>query len=129
MPRATEDHVRNILPSDSNLTTVQIVAAISAATCVVDQLESGLCSHLNQQCLLEIERYLAAHNAAVSENTLSLSAEKDGCSETSATYGFKFGEGIKGTPFGQTANTISGGALAEMDKQPVRMFSIGNIGA
>jgi len=100
-------------------------AALTAACCIVDQIATGCASHLSEECLKQIEIYLAAHYAAATENTLSLSSEKDGCCDSSATYGFKFGEGVKGTPFGQMANTLSGGCLAEFDKQPINFVSIG----
>jgi hypothetical protein len=125
MARTTIDEVLAILPPSTSLEPLQINAAINAASCVVDQIASGCASHLSEDCLKQIETYLAAHFAAATENTLTLSAEKDGCTESSATYGFKFGEGVKGTPFGIMANTLSGGCLAEMDKTPARMFSIG----
>ncbi len=128
MARATVSEVRAILPTSTALTDAQITAAIAAATCVVDQIALGCASHLSDECLKQVEIYLSAHFAAVTENTLSLKSEKDGCCGGSVTYGFDFGEGVKGTPFGQTANTISGGCLAEMDKQPVNMVSLGTIG-
>ena len=128
MARTTEADVRAILPVSTALTTEQIEAAIAAATCVVDQIALGCADHLTDDCLKQVETYLAAHFAAVTENTLSLSSEKDACSDSSVNYGFKFGEGVKGTPFGQMANTLSGGCLAEQDKQPVNLFSIGTIG-
>lgn len=127
MPRASEEDVKKILPPSSELTTPQIDMAIVSANCVVDQIASGCASHLNDTCLKQIETYLAAHYAACTENTLTIQSEKDGCCDSSATYGFKFGEGIKGTPFGQAANTMSGGCLAEMDNPAARLFSIGSI--
>jgi len=120
--------VRAILPATTSLTDAQIQAAIDAAVCIVDEAAVSCSSHLSDDCLLQVETYLAAHFAAVTENTLSLSSEKDACTGSSATYGFKFGEGIKGTPFGQMANTLSNGCLAEFDKQPVNFFSIGTHG-
>lgn len=120
--------VRAVLPASTALTDPQIQAAIDGATCVVDQIELGCASHLTADCLKQVETYLSAHFAAVTENTLSLSSEKDACTDSSATYGFKFGDGVKGTPFGQMANTLSGGCLAEQDKQPVNIFSIGTHG-
>lgn len=122
--------VRAILPADTSLTDEQIQAAINAATCLVDRLAETFCGqNLSDACLLQIETYLAAHFAAVTENTLSLSAESsDSCCKTSVKYGFKFGEGVKGTPFGQMANTLSGGCLAEFDKPPAALFSIGTNG-
>ena len=117
--------VKIILPAETELTDPQIQAAIDAATCVVDQIADTCAAHLSVACLTQIETYLSAHYAAAMENTLSLSSETDPCCGGKVTYGFKFGEGVKGTPYGQMANTLSGGCLAEMDKQPVDLFSIG----
>lgn len=116
---ATIAEVKVILPADTQLTDPQIQAAIDAAQCLLD--ESG-CT----QCADKVILYLAAHFAAATENTLSLQSEKDGCSDSSATYGFKFGEGIMGTPFGQMANTLSGNCLksAESGKKPA-LYAIG----
>ena len=127
---ATIDDVRAILPADTQLTDVQITAAIAAAKCLVDRISlTGSCGeNLSDDCLTQIHIYLSAHFAAVTENTLTLSSEKDACCGGSVSYGFKFGEGVKGTPFGQMANTLSGGCLAEQDKAPVGFFSIGTIG-
>ncbi len=120
MARVTASEVRAILPTSTTLTDPQIEAAIEAATCVVDQIAADCAA-----CLKQIELYLSAHFAAATENTLTLASETDPCSGGTATYGFKFGEGVKGTPFGQMANTLSGGCLAELDKAPVNLFSIG----
>lgn len=122
---ATVEQVRVILPVGTQLTDPQIQAAIDAAACVVDQAAASCASHLTDACLTQVHIYLSAHYAAATENTLTLSSESDPCSGGKATYGFKFGEGVKGTPFGQMANTLSGGCLAELDKQPTNMFSIG----
>jgi len=124
--RTTLEKVKAILPTGTTLTDPQIQAAIDAATCMVDQIAVGCASDLTDACLTQVETYLSAHFAAVTDNTLTLKSEKDPCCGGSATYGFQFGEGVKGTPFGQMANTLSGGCLAEYDKQPVGMFSIGS---
>lgn len=126
--RTTVQKVKDILPSTTILTDTNIQASIDAATCVVDQIAVSCGGDLSEACLLQIETYLAAHFAAVTENTLTLSSEADACSGSKAAYGFQFGEGVKGTPFGQMANTLSRGCLAEFDKQPVNMFSIGTHG-
>jgi len=126
--RTTIDKVRAILPADTALTDPQIQAAIDAATCMADQIADGCGSDLSDACLLQVETYLAAHFCAVTENTLSLSSEKNPACGSSVSYGFKFGGGVKGTPFGQTANMLSGGCLAKYDKQPVNLFSIRTIG-
>lgn len=128
--RTTIDKVKAILPGSTELMDPQIQAAIDAATCAVDNMAVSSCGEgLSDACLTQVETYLSAHFAAVTENTLSLKSESaDGCCDASATYGFKFGEGVKGTPFGQMANTLSSGCLAEFDKQPVSLFSIGSHG-
>jgi hypothetical protein len=107
------------------LTDDQVQAAIDAAGCIVDQIAYGCASHLSDACLTQVHIYLSAHYAAATENTLSISSETDPCCGGSAVYGFKFGEGVKGTPFGQMANTLSSGCLAELDKQPADMLTIG----
>ena len=126
--RVTALEVRVILPSSTTLTDPQIDAAIGAATCLVDQIAAGCASHLDAACLKNVELYLSAHFAAATENTLTLASETDPCSGGKAVYGFKFGEGVKSTPFGKMANTLSGGCLAEQDKQPISFNSIGTHG-
>ena len=128
MARVTAADVKLILPTGSALTDPQIDATIAAATCVVDQLAASCGADLSTECLKQVELYLSAHYAAVTENTLTVQSETDPCCGGSVTYGFKFGEGVKGTPFGQMANTLSGGCLAEFDKQPAGMYSIGTLG-
>ena len=127
MARVTSTEVRVILPTDTSLTDPQIDAAIAAATCTVDQIADGCGKYLNDACLTQVELYLSAHYAAATENTLTVSSEKDPCCGASVKYGFEFGEGVMGTPFGQMANTISGGCLAQQDKQPTGLFSLGSI--
>lgn len=120
--------VRAILPTGSTLTDAQIQAAILAATCVIDELVLSCLAGKSQQCLDVICSYLSAHFAAVTDNSLTVSGETEPCHGGKISYGFKFGQGVKGTPFGIMANTISGGCLAEMDKTPINMFTIGAIG-
>lgn len=123
MSRAVVSDVRNILPESTELTDAQIRASIDAATCLVDRVAE--CSDLTDECLLQVEIWLSAHYCVPLEPTLSISSEKSGCSGSSVDYGVSLGEGIKGTTYGQMANTLSGGCLAELDKQPANLFSIG----
>lgn len=124
MARVTAAEVLVILPASTTLTGPQVEAAIAAASCSVDAIALN-CPELSEACLKQVELYLSAHYAASTENTLSLSSEKDGCCDSSVVYGFKFGTGVMGTPFGQTANTLSQGCLAELDKRPISFNSIG----
>lgn len=123
---ATVEQVKLILPAGSQLTDPQTQQSIDAAACSVDEVAASCGSHLTDACLTQVHIYLSAHYAAATENTLSLKSEKDGCSGDSASYGFMFGEGVKGTPFGQMANTLSGGCLAELDMRPANIYSIGS---
>lgn len=127
---ATIAQVRAILPAwtaDPIITDDQIQAAIDAAACALERV-SVCMSQLSAVCQDIVCAYLAAHFVAVTHNSLSLVSETDPCSGGKQTFGFKFGEGIKGTPYGQAANTISGGCVAELDKMPVRFVAIGSIG-
>ncbi len=127
MSRVAICDVQEILPSANLLTDPQIQAAINVATIMVDDLAAGCGSALSVDRLAKVELYLSAHLCAVSDPTLSLKSEKDACTGGSVVYGFELGEGIKGTPFGQTANMLSGGCLAESEKQPASFLSIGSL--
>lgn len=128
MTRAAISDVQSILPASTTLDCAQIAASIDAATCVVDQVAAGCGSDLTDPCLKQVEIYLSAHYSAAMENTLTLKSETDPCGGGKATYGFEFGKGTMGTPYGQMANTLSAGCLAELDKSPVQLLSIGSIG-
>ena len=125
MPRVIEEQVRHVLPQGTTLTSDQILAAISASTLIVNRVAARYT--FNEAELIEIERYLSAHACAVAENSLSVRSEEDGCSDSKITYGFRFGNGVLGTPFGQMANTISGGVLTQLDKKPIGFKSVGTI--
>ena len=127
--RVTEAEVKVILPATTMLTDPQILAAITAATLIVDEIAASYCGeNFSADLLKQIELYLSAHFCAVTENTLTMSSETDACTGSSVKYGFKFGDGVKGTPFGIMANTLSQGCLAEFDKTPANFFSIGTHG-
>ncbi len=124
----TPAEVRVILPDDTTLTDPQIQAAIDAASCVVDAMKLEFCAaSITVACFNQICIYLSAHFAAVTDNTLTLSSEEDACCGGKATYGFKFGEGYLGTPFGQMANMLSQGCLATMEHAPAQLFAIGSL--
>lgn len=127
MARVTIDEVVEILPKTTSLEAGQIQAGIDSATCMVDIIAVDCASGLNEACLKQVERYLSAHFVAVSDFSLSTKSEKDACCGGMATYGFEFGEGIKGTPFGIMANTLSTGCLASLDAPQVGLYSIGSL--
>ena len=118
------EDVRAILPPGVSLTDQALQMAVTSAACTLEEIADCIVNK-SATCKAQIEIYLAAHYAAATDATLTIKSEKDGCSKASATYGFEFGEGIKGTPFGINANTMSGGCLAELDKQPISFVSVG----
>lgn len=124
--------VRDILPPEVSalISDDAIQAAIDASQCIIDQFSASFCGmSYSDNCLDQIQKYLAAHMLAVSNPTLTISSETaDECCRASIKYGWQFDRGIMGTPFGQMANTLSGGCLAEWDKQPANIFSIGSHG-
>jgi len=120
------EEVEAVLPSDHTVTPLQIDAAITDALCMVESVKACMVGKgISTTCQARVAVNLAAHYAAVTDFTLNIKSEKDPCCGGSAVYGFELGEGIKGTPYGQKANGLSGGCLAELDKQPVGIFSIG----
>ena len=127
LARVSVIEVKVILPTITTLTDPQIEAARDAASCMVDNVAASCGSDLNEATLKSVELYLSAHLCAVTESSLSIRSETDACSGSNATYGFVIGEGVKGTPFGMTANMLSGGCLAEYDKRPANIYSLGAI--
>lgn len=124
------DDVRDILPGDIVFTDDQIQAAIDASQCLLDQFSASFCGEtFSAACLDQIHLYLAAHFLCVTNPALTITSEtSDGCCKASAKYGWQLDNGIMGTPFGQMANTLSGGCLQEYDKQPANIFAIGSHG-
>ncbi len=120
------EEVEAVLPADHTLTPAQINAAIQDAVCAVEQVADCMqAKGLTATCVARVVVNLAAHYCAATDFTLNIKSERDPCCGGSAVYGFELGEGVKGSPFGQKANALSGGCLAELDKQPASLFSIG----
>ena len=124
MARVTDPEVREIIPSTS---ITDLTPFITAADLMVDKVEASDCgSDLTAAELKEVSRWLSAHLAAVSDPKLAKESEKvEG-------YQIKFSRGsssekggIKSTQYGKTANSISGGCLAELDKRTPGFFATG----
>ncbi len=116
--RATDEEVRDIIPNTSidNLTPF-----INAANSVVDGVADSDCgSDLSDSQLLQVEIWLSAHYAAVSDPKLALMSEKfEGESNTYSRGSSSSEGGIKSTQYGQMANTLSNGCLFESDMRKV----------
>lgn len=118
--------VQSILPIGNQLTDSQLNIAIDAAICTMAKAARCLEGY-SEDCQSTIAAYLAAHYAAMSDHALAVKSETDPCCGSAITYGFEFGTGLNGTPYGQAAITMSGGCLADIDKPKARLYSIGCI--
>lgn len=124
MARTTECEVKDLIP---NTSLTDLNSFITTASLLVDRLAASDCgSDLSADELSEIEKYLAAHFASGSDRTLNLKSEK--FENASNTYNLGTAEsmsGIMSSSFGQTANTISGGCLEELDKRQPTLLAAG----
>ena len=120
MPRTTPDLVRSI--NGSTLTDPAISSFICAAECLVDKLvSSGCVDDVNIDCLISAETFLTCHIMSGSG-----AGEAGGggikTEEKFENYSVKFqrstsGEGVLGTSYGQSANSLLNGCLVELDKR------------
>lgn len=128
----TIQDVRDLLPAWASdaITDDAIQMAIDASKCLLDQFSASYCgASFSDNCLDMIHTYLACHFLSVSYPSLALSSESSSdCCTSNVKYSYKFGDGILSTSYGIMANTLSGGCLAEFDKQPANLFSIGTHG-
>jgi hypothetical protein len=116
MPRVTDPEVRILIP---NTEIDDLTPFITAASLVVDKIAAGCASDLSTAQLKEVERWLSAHFAALSDDTLNITEEEFEDARTkynkasgSANAG---NQGVLTTSYGQTANTLACGCLAEVD--------------
>jgi hypothetical protein len=114
MSRVTSAEVLVLIPDTS---IADLTAFITAASLLVDRLEDSPCGEdLTTAELKEVERWLTAHYAAVSDPTLALESEKfEGASSKFSRGNSGSMTGIMSTQFGQMANTLSGSCLINMD--------------
>lgn len=122
--RVTDAEVRELIPSTS---ISDLTVFITAANIQVDALEDSECgSSLTTATLKEVERWLAAHFASVTDGGLSKKSEKfEGYSVTFDRGNAASREGLMSTQFGQMANTLSGGCLMESDKRKTKFHALG----
>ena len=114
----------------STLLEPAINAFIGAASVVIDAVEASCGVTLAQDALKQSEVWLTAHLMAVSKV-----GQADGVgvkkNEKFEQYSVEWatsvgtGTGVMSTNYGQTANTLTQGCLAEMDKRQFSMFSVG----
>lgn len=123
MARVTVAEVKEIVPG-TTLSDAAITSLINVANITVNKLSTKCGSGLTEEELTSVELYLSAHLVSVSDPESSIKSEK--FENASTVYNTALsGEGIKGTPYGNTANMLSGGCLVEMDKRKAGLFAVG----
>ena len=121
--RATDPEVRDIIP---NTSISDLTPFINAANSVVDGVAASDCgSDLSDSQLLQVEIWLSAHYAAVTDPKLALQSEKYETEVNTYSRGSSSETGVKSTQYGQMANTLSNGCLVEVDMRKVSFFSVG----
>ena len=119
--RTNDAAVRLILPST---TVVDLTAFILAASLMVDKVAASTCgSALTATELLNIESWLAAH--LVRAEDPQVGRFKFEQSEKTYQIGNRQLFGIMSDIYGQTANSLSGGCLADLDKRKYSLRALG----
>lgn len=113
--RVTDPEVRAIIP---NTSFADLTPFIDSANVLVNRVAASPCgSGLDDATLKEIEKWLSAHFASVSDPALSIVSESVKGSSTTISRGNSATmDGIMGTQYGQMANSLSGGCLYEVSK-------------
>lgn len=110
--RTTEEEVLEIM--STNLTAAQIIPFLSTANAIVTARLASATPALSDTILAEIEKQLAAHLASVKSRTPFIS---ESIGDASGTFGYKGGEGLKATPYGEMVLLLdTTGALLEAGK-------------
>lgn len=124
MARVTQTEVEAVIPGTS---LTDLTPFIDSANLIVNKLSTTSCGDgLSEDELTKIELWLSAHYAAVADPDVAKKSERFEQYSVSFSRGGDGGSGVMSTQYGQMANTLSGGCLAEMDKTPVSMYSIGS---
>jgi len=87
---------------------------IAGANPIVDQLPTLCGQSFTDELLEQIEIWLSAHLAEMTDSSDVRRKEFEGASTTWNVA--QLGSGINGSTFGQMANTLSGGCLGRLDK-------------
>lgn len=117
---ATTDDVRAL--TGSTLSDTEIQPFLDAAACVMAGISPCTTGKLiSDDCLTQAHAWLAAHLLSVSGvggNTRVKKREKFENYDVEWAMSQSTGQGVKATNYGQTANLLTGGCLAEADKSP-----------
>jgi len=123
MARVTDPEVRAIIP-DTDIS--DLTPYITSASLLVDRAALTECgASLLPTELVEVEKWLSAHYAAVSDPSLALQSERFENAQNVYSRGKSDKGGILSTQYGQMANTMSNGCLMEADLQTASYSALG----
>lgn len=123
--RCTEAEVLAIAPG---ITITPLLPFITAANFIVSDINDKCGKSFSEDRLKEIECWLSAHFAYMGSDTTSGTKKSESIAKGDYSVSFSVasvGEGITGTPYGQTANLLSEGCLAEWDKRQSQAYASG----
>ena len=112
MARVTDAEVRTLIP-DTSITDLDPFIAVAHS--MVNKIAENCASDLTEDELKNVELYLSAHFASISDPSVALVKEKFENAENTYQTG-TFGQGVLSTNFGQTADMLSGGCLSQSQK-------------
>ena len=124
----TPEQVRAI--NGSTLLDEQIQPFIDAAVCILSQVEACMLGKgLSDECITQACAFLAAHIMGLSGvggvDTLTKKSVKFENYSVEYAIGSYEASGVLSTPYGSTANAMTGGCLQEVDKRNAGMFFAG----
>ena len=126
---STPDDVKAI--TGSTLGEGAIQPFIDAAGCIMLRITDCTAS-MTATCIDSIETHLAAHllvSSSVGKASATITKESLKGKYSVEYLSTKIDKGgVLSTSYGQTANMMTGGCLAELDKSPVSFNSIGSLG-
>ena len=126
---ATGDDVRAI--TGSVLLDAAINPFLAAASCVMLQVVDDCAANIPDDCKTQAEAFLASH--LLTQSNVGNDSKQVMKESLKGKYSVEYlsskaqGSGVLSTTFGETANMLLGGCLAELDKQPINILSIGSI--
>lgn len=123
------DYTEVIAINKSTLDECSIDAFICAASVIIDGVAAD-CPELGGQRLRQAEVWLAAHMMALTtvgqdDGVTPIKREKFEGYDIELAVSSGTGSGIMSTKYGEMANTLTGGCLADQDKQNGGVFFAG----
>lgn len=102
---------------------------IDAANCLMERISEQMTS-VSDECVDQATAYLASHLFTTSNagKDSALLKREMLLNEYEVEYIVsKGGTGLLSTPYGETANMLTGGYLAQLDKTPPGFYTVGSI--